>query len=671
MTLLSLPPEDRALSPYTGWTREHWAAVADHLLLSLRPFFSPTGSRVALEGRTSANGADSDGFEGFARSLLLYAFRSAGENGRDPLGFTPWYRDGLLAGTDPANPERWPLPGESDQAKVEAASIALALQLTRPWIWDTYTADEQRRIIDWLAQSPIGWYPDNNWLWFRLTVETFLASVGGPHDLDRVTHDLATIESYYRADGWYADGSVRAFDYYCGWAMHVYPLLWTAAEGSAELGGRTLDPVFRGRLSEFLDDYVHLIGADGVPVIQGRSLIYRFATAAPLWMGAVSGATTIAPGLIRRAASGVLKAFVERGSITPDGLLTLGFFGEWPDMAQNYSGPGSPYWASKGMLGLLLPADHPVWQAVEEPLPVEVADTRTVIRPAGWILSGTRDDGIVRLFNHGADHAAKGDGAGDSPLYARFGYSTATIPPLIGVAIDDPADNSAGVLDAAGRSSHRTGFDRGLIGDDGIAACATSVTHAHWVDSSGDTSPDHGSGRQGVVVPGPDLQTASVVRGSWEVRAVRVAPLDADAPADRSGADTSRADAFAAAPVAIRISGWPLSSPTPAAAEVSALHARVEADRLVAELVALTAGGRPSVHEESGTSPLGEHVSVPRLEFDDVAPGETVIVASRLGRGESQAPSARVVRSGAGDELEVTWPDGALTTVLLAAARAV
>lgn len=650
---LELPAENRELSPFTGWTREHWAAIADHLLLSLRPYFTATGSRVVLPGKASASGEGSDGFEGFARSLLLYAFRIAGENGADPLGFTSWYRRGLLAGTDPANPERWPTPREKDQAKVEAASVALALQLTRPWLWDTFSAGEKQQLVDWLAQSPEGWYPDNNWLWFRLTVETFLASVGGPYDVERITADLATIESYYRADGWYADGRLRAFDYYCGWAMHVYPLLWAASEGSAELGADALEPVFRGRLTEFLDDYVHLIGADGLPVFQGRSLIYRFATAAPLWMGAMTGATNLSPGAIRRAASGVLKAFVERGAISAEGLLTMGYFGEWPAMAQNYSGPGSPYWASKGMLGLLLPAEHPVWQAVEEPLPVEASDTRRLIRPAGWIVSGTASDGVVRLFNHGADHAAKDDAAGDSPIYARYGYSNATVPPLIGATIDDPVDNSAGALDEQGRSTHRTGFDRGLIGDDGVAAYASSVTHSHWVDSSGDTGPDHGSGRSGVVTDGPTLQTASVVRGAWEVRAVRV----------------SDADGRASSPVPLRISGWPLSGDEPRESSehgADGSAARAESHGLMAELVPLTPGATPSVHVEDGASPIGARVAVPWLVFEAAQPGETVIAASYLGRGPAGAtPTARTFTAGTMTEFEVTWPDGTRTAVAL------
>ncbi|GAA4483925.1 DUF2264 domain-containing protein [Microbacterium panaciterrae] len=652
---LILPPEDRALSPHTGWTRAHWAAVADHLLLSLRPYFGSSRSQVRLPGVVSSSGEASDGLEGFARSFMLFAFRLTGERGADPHGFLEWYHDGLIAGTDPSNPERWPRPDERAQVQVEAASIALGLQLTREWLWDGLDPVAQRQILDWLALSPAGGYPDNNWLWFRITVETFLASVGGPHDPARIAADLARIEDYYQTDGWWADGAVRAYDYYCGWAMHLYPLLWASSSGSAEFGSHALAPVFRARLADFLDDYSALIGADGVPVLQGRSLIYRFATAAPLWMGAVSGATRLPLGMLRRGASGQLRAFVERGAIDESGLLSVGLFGEWPAMAQTYSGAGSPYWASKGFLGLVLPADHEVWTAVEQPLPIEQGDVRRVIRPAGWLVSGTAADGIVRVINHGADHARAGDRTGDSALYARFGYSSATLPPLTGATIDDPADNMVGALDAAGRSTHRTGFVRGAIGDDGVAAHASSVADAHWVDSSIDSPAyDHGSGRAGVVTDGPLLETASVLRGSWEVRATRRLP--------RAGVPET--------PLPLRVSGWPLTGSAAADAEVADGAIALDLGGLRSELRILTERGAESVsvsvHVESGTSPIGEITSVPRLDVSGVAEGGIVIAAVRLGRGIEPAPSAVTVPASDGAiTVCVTWPDGAISAVRL------
>jgi hypothetical protein len=114
---------------------------------------------------------------------------------------------------------------------------------------------------------------------------------------------------------------------------------------------------------------------------QGRSLTYRFATTAPLWLGALTGRTPLAPGETRRLASGALKYFLERGAVDDRGLLSLGWHGPNEAVLQGYSGPASPYWASKGFLGLLLPPDHEVWTAVEEPGPVEREDAVTAIAP--------------------------------------------------------------------------------------------------------------------------------------------------------------------------------------------------------------------------------------------------------------------------------------------------
>lgn len=104
------------------------------------------------------------------------------------------------------------------------------------------------------------------------------------------------------------------------------------------------------------------------------------------------------------------------------GLLTLGWHGPDPAVLQGYSGPASPYWASKGFLGLLLPADHAVWTAVEEPGPAERSDAVTSITAPNWLLQSTSSDGLVRLHNHGSEDVRY------DPYYTRLAYSTVTEP---------------------------------------------------------------------------------------------------------------------------------------------------------------------------------------------------------------------------------------------------
>jgi hypothetical protein len=83
---LSPHPADVRLSPYTGWTRAHWEAAADQMLLAVRPYAGPGNGLINLRGPASRAGAWSDGLEGFARTFLLAAFRLAGAGGRDPYG---------------------------------------------------------------------------------------------------------------------------------------------------------------------------------------------------------------------------------------------------------------------------------------------------------------------------------------------------------------------------------------------------------------------------------------------------------------------------------------------------------------------------------------------------------------------------------------------------------
>ncbi|MFC4561713.1 DUF2264 domain-containing protein [Nocardiopsis mangrovi] len=628
---LVLPPEDRGLSPHTGWTRDHWVAVAEHLLLSVRPYASPCLARVDLPGPGSAYGRDSDGLEGFARTFVLAAFLVAGHRGADPHGFLDRYRSGLLAGTDPGGRERWPRPDELGQAKVEAASIALALMLTRPWLWDRLAAPERDRVVDWMSAVVGAEYPPINWVWFQIIVEEFLRSVGGPWSGADIERGLAVHAGLRRAGGWLSDGPERAYDHYCGWALHFYPLVWASLSGEPPASERYRR--WHADLRRFLHDHVRLIGADGGPLFQGRSLIYRAAAAAPLWVGAWSGATDLDPGLTRRAASGILRHFTDRGAPDSDGLLTLGWHRAWPRMRQSYSGGGSPYWAAKGFFGLLLPPDHPVWTAPERPLPVEAADFRAIVHAPGWIVSGTVGDGVVRVVNHGTDHGTEGEPTGDSPLYARLGYSTATAPPLVGGSLAAPLDNSVVVLDAGGAATHRTGFSALGVRDDGTAAIGHSRWTAHWVAVEEDTGPDHGSGRRGSTRRGPVLDVWSAVRGGDEVRIVRVAPGEDPGPP--------------APPWPVRVGGWPVAPDGGPRSTVTVLAA----DGPV----------RTGTERLGGVGPLADATAVPWARADLPAGGVLACLVRLSGGqgGASANASVAVTPEGA----SITWPDGATSGV--------
>lgn len=432
---MQLPPADRTTSPFTGYTRAHWEAAADSLLAAVEPYASEDRALYHLPGdRAGWSGRLSDGLEGYARTLLLAAFR------RDEKALER-YAAGLAAGVSGV----WPRIEDRSQPLVEAASVALALRLTRDLLWDRLDEDVRQRAASWLADALTAEPWPCNWELFPVTVGGFLAEIGHEPEASRAAIDrgLERIEQWYAGDGWYTDGDGRKYDYYNGWAMHLYPVLHAWLEQDERLLA-----LYGDRLARHLGDYARLFGGDGAPMHQGRSLTYRFATTAPLWLGALTGRTPLPPGETRRLASGALKHFLDRGAVDDRGLLTLGWHGPDESVLQGYSGPASPYWASKGFLGLLLPPDHEVWTAPEEPAPAERADFVTPVGPPNWLLQSTRSDGVVRLHNHGSEDVRY------DPYYTRLAYSTVTTP-------SDSYDNS--VVVAADPS--RTGIEPLGVGE--------------------------------------------------------------------------------------------------------------------------------------------------------------------------------------------------------------
>ncbi|MEU5837067.1 DUF2264 domain-containing protein [Streptomyces diacarni] len=624
---LPLPPTDRVRSPRTGWTRAHWEAVADRLLDAFLPYATPGLAQYRLPGRGSWSGVVLDGLEGFARSFLLAACRIAGADGDVDAALIERYAAGLASGTDRDGGEAWPALTDCSQQMVEAASIAVALHETRPWLWDRLDTRVQERIVDWFSGFAGARTWDNNWRLFQVVSEQFLASVGAPHRRADIESGLDRIEDWYVADGWYTDGDGRNFDYYGGWALHLYPLLWSrmAAATEGTDGGR--GEVYRQRLSAYLATYPHFFGGDGAPVHQGRSLSYRFAVLAPAWMGALADCTPLAPGLTRRLASGTLRHFVERGVPDERGLLPLGWYDTFLPASQPYSGPASPYWASKGFLGLLLPPNHPVWTETESPLPVEETDQCVALPAPGWLLHSTRHDGLVRLVNHGSDHQPPHGVGQDDPHYAAFAYSTATAPTAAPHARQRTRDNHLALLTPDGIPSSRRRIHP--------LSCADGQASS-WHEAE---LPGH---------PGAfRIETVSLPHGPWEVRVHRVqAPPGASvresgyAVAHRQPVHTATGPGWALARTAdgltsavIALHGWDEDG----ASVALETHANAYGPHSATPSVTLT--GRP---EDAGAAG-GLHASLIVLSRDAVDP---------------RALRASVTAEVSGDTLLVRFLDG-------------
>jgi hypothetical protein len=641
--------------------RAHWERTADRLLLAVRPYATAQHALVNLPGVPSANGPWSDGLEGFARTFLLAGFRLAGASGQDPHGFAEWYAAGLAAGTDPGSPERWPVFAESNQAKVEAASIALALHESRPWIWDRLGPEVQRRVLDWLGLMVGTDMPGNNWIWFQAVTEAFARTAGGSWsqaDLDRT---IALTDEWYAGDGWYSDGLTgghhRNFDHYNGWAMHLYPLWFCRILGDLAPAG-LLDR-YRDRLRRFLADQRLLVGGNGSPLIQGRSLTYRFAALAPVWTGAVFDATPLVPGETRAIASRMLDHFTSHGAVDENGLLTLGWHRPFRGLLQSYSGPASPYWASKGLIGLALPPTHPVWTEAATPLAVERADFNRTLTGPGWLVSGTASDGVVRVVNHGGDHTDPTRPHSDDPCYARLAYSTHAAPempidPTAGKAghTGGPLDSTATLVDGEGRAAHRRPLRR--ISVEG--AVAVSRSRAHWPLEE---TWDPFGGPDTDFVAGPWITVGSALRGPLEVRVVRV---------DQAGDG-------AQGPWRLRIGGWALPvAADPAPSDLGAWAGVTSPDGLHSVLVPLHGLSDPEVLRGTDANALGAASATPVLwSATNVEYATPYAAAVHLGGtepGKDRLPRVGTRSEGPDILADVTWPDGTGDVIRLPAPAA-
>lgn len=583
-----LPAEDRELSPNTGYTRAHWEALADGLLRAAWRWATPHGALLDLPGRPSASGVRSDGLEGYARTFLAAAFRVAGDGGKDPYGWLERYADGLAAGTRTPgrdDAESWPIIRDvhvHGQPMVESASVALGLRLTRPWLWDRLDSAVQDRAEAWLRGALRHVPAPNNWYLFPFTVAGFLESVGrGDEETARVRRRATDfLEGWYRGQGWYADGDGRAFDHYNGWALHLYPVL------DAHLADSSDGAALHGdRLRAHLEGFSLLFGADGAPVHFGRSLTYRFAAASAVGLGAVTGHTPLAPGTSRRLLSGSLRYFLDRGAVGGDGLLSLGWHGPHAPTLQAYSGPASPYWASKAFVCLLAPQTHPLWTATEEAAPSEGPDRVLALSAPGLLVQSTRADGIVRLHNHGSDHVGPDEAEAavdDDPLYGRQAYSTRTGPTARG----NTPDNHLAVVVAGIRSVRRRIHPLGAGHGDGWGWAAS------W------HRPVFAGGLP--AVPGLRVESVTVVRGCHELRVHRVQGAPEESSVEETGWATGPEEPLVS--VLHPLHGWgaqdetraPAGTAFTAWARVPRLTARAEGTGLYAALAVLTGDPDPA-----------------------------------------------------------------------------
>lgn len=391
-----------------SWGYFDWLRVAEEGLRPLAKLMKPGKADLPILGKASSHGPQADRLESFSRPCLWAAhwlqatpttFPSAPTEALSRKTISEWFRQGLVTGTNPASSEYWGPTQDHHQHSVEMAALVLALEIAREHLWEPLSKNEKEQIGRWFASIRGTKLHPNNHLFFGVLTLSFLEKegFGKSEDAGQIRKWLDELEGMALGDGWFRDGSNQTVDYYNAYAFHYYGLWW------GKLFGKN-DPARVRRWQDFtrkfLPDYARLFAATGENVPFGRSLTYRFNAVAPVSLAQLCGCSPLPPGMGRRICSKNLQFFWEHPIRQSQGLLSLGWTDEFPALTERYSCGGSPYWAAKGLVALLIPPADPFWQESDPPLPCEASDFSTALPSAGLFIRSV--GGEIELINAGS-----------------------------------------------------------------------------------------------------------------------------------------------------------------------------------------------------------------------------------------------------------------------------
>jgi hypothetical protein len=248
------------------------------------------------------------------------------------------------------------------QQLVDASFISLAF-IRSPWLWENLDYKNQALMVKSIALTRKFKPGFSNWLLFSAMNEAFMAKYGFEWDVMRVDYSLQQLEQWYVGDGMYKDGSAFAFDYYNSYVIHPYlGTLMDVIKEKTNAYNRMFDKI-KKRNQRYAIIQERLIHTDGSFPATGRSIIYRGAAfhhlADMAWKNRLPN--QILPEQARCALTAVIKKTLESPSTYKNGWLTLGLYGDQPNLADTYNNQGSPYLATNIFLPLGLPDTHPFW----------------------------------------------------------------------------------------------------------------------------------------------------------------------------------------------------------------------------------------------------------------------------------------------------------------------
>lgn len=365
------------------------------------------------DSTSSAYGEEIRIFENFSRPLWgIFSLIASKDNTLDMSE----YIDVIKQGIDPDSPMYFKkATTKTRQVAVEMAVYGFGLAYCQDELLKYFNEQEIEQLVDWLNSINEIEIPEGNWLFFVVLVNMGLKKNNLHYNEEKLQSALNKIENLYLGDGWYSDGSNEQRDYYIPFAFQYYGLLYSMILSEGEEKEKYIQ-----RANSFAEDFIYWFDGEGRSLPFGRSLTYRFAHVAFWSAMAVTGNKIYPLSVIKGIIMRNLNWWRSQPMYTEKGHLSIGY--SYPNliMSEDYNAPGSPMWAFKTFIILLLPSDHEFWKIEETPYPN--IRSRSSQTHAGFLIE--RDNKGSNTYALSGRQYSKGKVMHNSEKYGKFCYST-------------------------------------------------------------------------------------------------------------------------------------------------------------------------------------------------------------------------------------------------------
>lgn len=260
----------------------------------------------------------------------------------------------------------------SEQTLVESALLCQAFIRCYNSIWCSLSTNVQNNVINNIKKTRKFIAHDNNWVLFPSMIEAFFLKINQDVDYKRLWYGIEYYKKWYKGDGFYGDGEELHMDYYNSFIIH--PILYDTLQiiCSSHLSNNEIKYLFylhEQRMKRFAVLQERMIAPDGTFPPLGRSLTYRCGVFHTLSTCVLYDKlpNNLKPSQVRVALSRVIKATLEHTHTFENNWLTIGLYGQQPNLAEPYINHGSLYFCTTIFLPLGLPKTSAFWSDKDEP----------------------------------------------------------------------------------------------------------------------------------------------------------------------------------------------------------------------------------------------------------------------------------------------------------------